>query len=427
MIKKLSKSRIEFEITVPWSLWEKYLDTAAAEASAEIKIPGFRPGKAPRKMVEQKVGKGTILNNAAEKAVQKSYVDFILKEKLEVIGSPEIELKTVSAGKDLEYVARAAVMPEIKVNGKYKKEIEKINKEYRNKKSEISEEELQLEMKKMANSRAKLVTVLREAAKNDRVEIDFDVLLGGLPIENGKSINHPLIIGQEVFVPGFEDELIGMKEGAKKAFELEFPKDYHSSKLAGKKATFQVTMKLVQERQVPKIGDEFAKSMGNFENLEVLKRNLQENMEHEQEHKIREQKRHEYLEKITENTEAEIPEILIREETQKMFHELEHQVQAMGISLDQYLQQIKKNRAELERDWEPNAVRRVKSSMALNKIVGEEEIKLDTKEIEEEMNKTLQYYKDTQNLTKNIDMERLYSYTKGVLENEKVFEMLEKL
>lgn len=427
MIKKLPKSRIEFEVSVPWADWEKYLDVAAAEASAEIKIPGFRPGKAPRKMVEQKVGKGVILNNASEKAVQKSYVDFIRKEKLEVIGSPEIELKTVSAGKDLEYVARAAVISEIKVNGKYKKEIEKINKEYRNKKNEISEEELQLEMKKMANSRAKLVTVLREAAKNDRVEIDFNVLLGGFPIENGKSINHPLIIGQEVFVPGFENELIGMKAGANKEFELEFPKDYHSQSLAGKKATFQVTMKLVQERQIPEISDEFAKSLGNFENLEILKKNLQKNLEHEQKHKIKEQKRSEYLEKITENTEAEMPEILIREETQKMLHELEHQVQAIGINLDQYLQQIKKNRAELEKDWEPNAIKRVKSSMALNKIVEEEEIKLAAKEIEEEMNKTLQYYKDTQNLAKNIDMERLYSYTKGVLENEKVFEILEKL
>ena len=427
MIKKLPKSRIEFEVSVPWADWEKYLDVAAAEASAEIKIPGFRPGKAPRKMVEQKVGKGVILNNASEKAVQKSYVDFIRKEKLEVIGSPEIELKTVSAGKDLEYVARAAVISEIKVNGKYKKEIEKINKEYRNKKNEISEEELQLEMKKMANSRAKLVTVLREAAKNDRVEIDFNVLLGGFPIENGKSINHPLIIGQEVFVPGFENELIGMKAGANKEFELEFPKDYHSQSLAGKKATFQVTMKLVQERQIPEISDEFAKSLGNFENLEILKKNLQKNLEHEQKHKIKEQKRSEYLEKITENTEAEMPEILIREETQKMLHELEHQVQAIGINLDQYLQQIKKNRAELEKDWEPSAIKRVKSSMALNKIVEEEEIKLAAKEIEEEMNKTLQYYKDTQNLAKNIDMERLYSYTKGVLENEKVFEILEKL
>ncbi|MEK7598691.1 MAG: trigger factor [Patescibacteria group bacterium] len=427
MIKKLPKSRIEFEVSVPWADWEKYLDVAAAEASAEIKIPGFRPGKAPRKMVEQKVGKGVILNNASEKAVQKSYVDFIRKEKLEVIGSPEIELKTVSAGKDLEYVARAAVISEIKVNGKYKKEIEKINKEYRNKKNEISEEELQLEMKKMANSRAKLVTVLREAAKNDRVEIDFNVLLGGFPIENGKSINHPLIIGQEVFVPGFENELIGMKAGANKEFELEFPKDYHSQSLGGKKATFQVTMKLVQERQIPEISDEFAKSLGNFENLEILKKNLQKNLEHEQKHKIKEQKRSEYLEKITENTEAEMPEILIREETQKMLHELEHQVQAIGINLDQYLQQIKKNRAELEKDWEPNAIKRVKSSMALNKIVEEEEIKLAAKEIEEEMNKTLQYYKDTQNLAKNIDMERLYSYTKGVLENEKVFEILEKL
>ncbi|OGI16312.1 MAG: trigger factor [Candidatus Moranbacteria bacterium RBG_19FT_COMBO_42_6] len=427
MIKKLSKSRIEFEVSVPWSDWEKYLDAAAEEASREIKIPGFRPGKAPRKMVAQKVGSTALLNSAAEMAVQKSYSDYVTKEKLEVIGSPEIELKTVAEGKDLEYIARSAVMPEVTVNEKYKKAVEKINKGYKDKKVAVSDEEVQLELDKLANSRAKLVTVRRVAKKNDNAEIDFTVLVDGVPIENGTSKNHPVVIGKEVFIPGFEDNLVGMKEGEEKEFELEFPKDYHSQNLKGKKATFKAKVNLVQERQIPEINDEFAKSLGNFENLDALKKNMREGMEHEQIHKMNERKRGEYIEIIIENTDVDIPEILIHEETHKMFHEFEHQIQSMGMSLDQYLGQIKKKKDELEKDWEPNAVKRVKSAMALNKIVKAEKVPLTSKEIEEEMNKTLQYYKNTKDASKNIDTERLYNYTKGMMENEKVFQMLEKL
>ena len=427
MIKKLSKSRIEFSVSVPWSDWEKYLDTAAEEASREIKIPGFRPGKAPRKIVAQKVGSDVLLNNAAEMAVQKSYVDYVTKEKLEVIGTPEIELKTVAEEKDLEYVARSAVMPKVIVSEKYKKAIEKINRQYKDKKVAVSDEEVQLELDKLANSRAKLVTVTRGAQKSDSAEVDFTVLIAGVPIENGTSKNHPVVIGKEVFIPGFEDNLIGMQAGEEKEFELEFPKDYHSQNLKGKKAIFRVKVNLVQERQVPKINDEFAKSLGNFENLEALKKNMRSGLEHEQTHKMSESKRGECIEKIIENTEVEIPEVLIHDEIHKMFHEFEHQIQSMGMNMDQYLEQIKKKREELEKDWEPNAIKRVKSAMALNQIVKEEQIALPSKEIEAEMNKTLQYYKDTKDSAKNIDMERLYNYTKGVLENEKVFEMLEKL
>lgn len=427
MIKKLPKSRIEFEVSVPWSAWEKYLDGAAEEASKEIKIPGFRPGKAPRKMVEKKVGKEVLLNSAAQGAVQKSYVDYVTQEKLEVVGSPEIELKTVSEGKDLEYVARAAVMPEVEVSGKYKKAVKKINQEYKEKKVAVSAEEVQLELEKLAASRAKLVTVRRAAKKNDSAEIDFTVLVDGVPIENGRSLNHPVIIGKEVFIPGFEENLVGMQEGEKKEFELEFPKDYHSPNLKGRKAIFKVKVNLVQERQVPEINDEFAKSLGNFEKLEALQKNMREGMKHEQTHKMNERKRGEYIEKIIENTEVEIPQVLVHEEVHKMFHEFENQIQSMGMNMDQYLAQLKKKKEDLEKDWEPNAVKRVKSAMALRKIVKTEEVALASKEIEEEMNKTLQYYKNTKDFSKNIDMARLYNYTKGVLENERVFQILEKL
>ena len=422
MIKNLPKSRIEFEINMPWEKWEKYLDQAAAEISQEIKVDGFRPGKAPRHLIEQKVGKGVLLNNAAEKAVQKSYADFVVEQKLEVIGAPEVEIEKIEEGKDLKYKAIAAVMPKVEVSEKYKGEIKKINKKYAEKKIEATEDEIKLELERLANSRVKLVTVARAAQKNDSVEVDFEVLVSGVPIENGTSKKHPLVLGKGVFIPGFEDNLIGMKESENKEFELEFPKDYFKKDLAGQKATFKVKMDLVQERQTPEINDDFAKSLGKFENLEVLKKSVKEGIEHEEEHKQTDQKQREYIEKIIEHSKTELPEILIEKEMEKMLEEFGYQVQSMGMNLDQYLEKLGKKKEELKKDWMPQAEKRVLSALVLKEIITQEEIKVEAAEVEAEMNKTLQYYKNIKDLEKNIDMERLYAFAKGTLENEKILE-----
>ncbi len=427
MIKKLPKSQVEFEVTVAWADWEKYLDKAAEEVSEELKFPGFRPGKAPRKLVEQKVGEGVLLNNAAEKAVQKSYADFVTKEKLDVIGHPEVTIEELASGKDLTYKAKVAVVPEAKVKEEYKKEIKKINVEFSGRSDEPTEDEIKRELEHLANSRVKLVTVNREIKKDDSAEINFTVLIDGVPIEGGTSKNHPIVVGKGVFIPGFEDNLIGMKEGEEREFELNFPEDYHKKDLAGKPAVFKVKVNLVQERQTPEINDEFAKSLGSFENLDALKKNLKDGIGRENKHKIVEERRTRYLDKIVENTEVDLPEVLIHEEIHKMLAEFEQQTMAMGMNLDQYLSNLKKSKEDLEKDWEPQAEKRVKSALAMREIAKMEEIKVDSKDVEDEINKTLQYYKNVKDFEKNIDMERLYSYTKGVLENEEVFKRLERI
>jgi len=427
MMKKLPKSQVSFELVVLWEIWKKYLDQAAEELSKEIKISGFRPGKAPRNLVEQKIGKAAVLNEAAERAVKKSYIDYILKEKIEAIGSPKIEIKEIKEGKDLKFDVNVSVMPEIKVNDEYKKGIKKINEEFAKKDKEVEEKEVDLEVEKIANSRVKLVTVRREVKNNDSVEIDFEVLVGGVPIENGTSKNHPLIIGKGVFIPGFEENLIGMKEGEEKKFELAFPESYHKKDLAGKLATFKVKMNLVQERQTPGINDDFAKSLGKFSDLAALRKSIKEGLAHEKEHKLKEERRTKFIEEIIKNSNTDLPDIIIEEELEKMIQEFEYQISSMGMTIDQYLKNIKKEKEDLKKDWKPQAEKRVVSALALQQIVKDENIKVDSKEIEAEINKTVQYYKNVKDIEKNLDMERLYNYSKGVLENEKVFEMLEKL
>jgi trigger factor len=422
-IKKLPKSQVEFTVKVPAAEFDKFLDEAAGHLSEGVKIDGFRPGKAPRNIVEQKVGAEKILAHGAEHAVKKTYVDTVVKEKIDTVGEPKITITKIAKGNDLEYKATVAVMPQVSLSN-YRKDAKSIEKP---KAEQAKEEQIQKEIENLQNSRAKLVTVRREAKKGDRVEIDFEVNVDGKLIEGGQAKNHPLTIGENYFIPGFEDNLIGMKEGDEKEFELEFPKDYHQKELAGKPARFKVKIGLVQEKELPKIDDEFAKGLGKFENVEALKKSLREGIELEQKNKAKEKWRTEVIEKIAAESEIELPEILVEQELEKMMAEFEQNIASMGLKLETYLENIKKSKSEITKGWKETAEKRVRAALVLKEIAAAENIEVPAGEIEEEMNRVMAYYKSVPEMEKQVDMERLYNYTKGILANEKVFQFLESL
>jgi len=422
-IKKLPKSQVEIEISVPAAEFEKFIDAAAEDLSKDLKIDGFRPGKAPRNVVEQKVGAEKILAHGAERAIKKTYVDAVTKNKLDTIGEPKITITKIAVGNDLEYKAVAAVMPEMKLSN-YRKDVKTIKKAEAEK---VTEGQIQKEIEAVQKSRAKLVTVARQAKKDDRVEIDFEVTVAGKLIEGGAAKNHPLTIGENYFIPGFEDQLVGMKEKAEKEFELDFPKDYHQKELAGKSAKFKVKMSLVQEKELPKVNDEFVKGLGNFENMAAFKKNLSEGIELEQKNKNEEKWRAEAIGKIAAESQIDVPDVLIDQELEKMMAEFEQNIAAMGLQLETYLENIKKSKSEIASAWKETAEKRVRAALVLKEIAKAEEIGVPSKEVEEEMNKVLAYYKSVPNMEKNVDMERLYSYAKGIISNEKVFKLLESL
>ena len=420
-IKKLPKSQVEIQISVPAAAFQKFIDGAAEELSKDLKIDGFRPGKAPRNVVEQKVGAEKILAHGAERAIKKTYVDAVTKNKLDTIGEPKITITKIAVGNDLEYKAVAAVMPEVKLSN-YRKDVKTIKKAEAEK---VTDRQIQKEIETIQKSRAKLVTVARQAKKDDRVEIDFEVFVDGKLIEGGAAKNHPLTIGENYFIPGFEDQLVGMKEKAEKEFELDFPKDYHQKELAGKPAKFKVKMSLVQEKELPEVNDEFVKSLGNFENLAAFKKNLSEGIELEQKNKNEEKWRAEAIEKIAAESQIDVPDVLIDQELEKMMAEFEQNIAAMGLQLETYLENIKKSKSEISKGWKETAEKRVRAALILKEIAKAEEIEVPSKEVEEEMNKVLAYYKSVPNMEKNVDMERLYSYAKGIISNKKVFKLLE--
>ncbi|MDH4330314.1 MAG: trigger factor [Candidatus Moranbacteria bacterium] len=424
--KDLKNSEVQLEITIPWKDWSKFFDKAIEDISKDVKIEGFRPGKAPKNMVEKKVGKEIILNNAAEKAIRESYAKALEKEKINAIDSPQVDIMKLAEGNELEFKVITTVMPEVKMNA-WKDAVKKANKENRDAKIEVDQKDIDAELEKLANSRTELDTVERIAKDGDSVEIDFDVFQSGVLIEGGSSKKHNLVLGSNVFIPGFEEKLVGAKAGDEKEFELSFPKEYHATHLAGKPATFKVKVNAVQERKIPKIDDEFAKSLGKFETLKDLRDVIEKGMKDEKEFATKEKKRNDIVEELIKKIEVTIPKVLVDGEIQKMLYEFEGQIQGMGMTMDQYLEQIKKTRQDLEKNWMPQAEKRIKSALALEEVAKEEEIEVSSEEVEAEMNKTLQMYKNIKDAQKNIDMARLYNYTKGMLQNQKVFEMLEKL
>jgi trigger factor len=426
-VKKLPKSEVEITVTLPWEEWSRQIDKAAQNVAKDVKVQGFRPGKVPRAVLEQKYGKALLLSEAAELAIQASYPHVLQQEKLDAIGRPQAEIKTVEEGKALEYVVKTAIVPEVKLKKGWDKDIQKVNKEQKDVKVEVTDEDLDKEIQRLAQTRAKFVAVDREAKKGDNAEVDFQVTMGGVPIEGGTSKKHPIVLGSGAFIPGFEEALEGMKAGEEKEFELVFPAEYHAKDLAGKPAMFKVKLVSVQERETPEIDDAFAQSLGKFKDLAELKDNFRTGMAEEKKAQAEEAHRTKMLDVLVAAAETELPEVLVHDELHKMMHEFDGQIQGMGMDFQEYLNGMGKTKEDLEKDWHPQAEKRLTASLALEQVAREKEVEASPEEIEAEMNKTMQYYRNVKDMEKNIDLERLYTYVKGKLQNEAVFKVLEKM
>jgi len=424
-LKNLPKSQIEMLIELDSTEWGKFVDRAAKHLAEHVKIDGFRPGAAPKALVEQKVGMGKILEEAADLAVRKTYGDIVKEKDLEIIGYPEIQVLKVAEGNPFEFKVKAAMMPAVKL-GDYQAAVKK---EKIKDKSEIKVEEKEIDesLGWLQKSRTKFITVNRQAQKGDRVEVDFVAQKEGKTIDGGESKNHPVILGENKFVPGFEDNLIGMKENEEKKFSLVFPEKYHEPSLASQKIDFETKVKLVQEAQKPELNDEFAKSLGKFEDLPALKKSIQDGIAMEKQQREKEVWRAKILEGIVKDSQMDLPDVLVEGELEKMYRELEANVTQMGLTMEKYLENIKKTKEELLKEWREKAAERVKSALVLQEIARQEKIAVSDQEVEEETNKFLAHYPNIEAVRSQIDIPRVLDYTRGRLQNEKVFEFLEKI
>lgn len=423
--KNLPQSKIEITIELDPSEWQEFIDEAVKELSAELKVAGFRPGHMPKDVVEREVGLAKILARAADLAARKSYVRTVMDNKIEALGAPKITVLKIAEGNPFIFKAEVDVLPAIELPD-YKK-IAQSRKPKKKEEIIVDDKEIEKSLNWLAQSRAKHVTVQRGAEKNDRVEIDFEAKADGTKIDGGESQNHPLILGQGRFIKGFEDNLVGMKEGEEKEFSLVFPADYYEKKLANKPADFKVKMKMVQEQELPEINDQFAQGLGDFHCLEDLRKNVTEGLLHEKAKKEKHDWREKALNEIAERAKMELPENLVSQEEEAIIAELKANVEQFGLKWDKYLEELKKNEAELKKELRGQAEKRVRAFLVLREMAKKENIEVSEQEAEQEINNFLRRYPDAERAKNEVDTEQLKEYTYGVIKNEKVFKFLESL
>mgnify|MGYP001559267056 CR=1 FL=1 len=428
--EKLSPTQTVITVQTPYSELEGLLPKTAEAISAEIEIEGFRRGHAPYEIVRQKVGEFNVLEEAARIYIRQNF-EKVLKEveekefngsSFEPVGEPQVAITKLAPGENLEYKITLSLLPAIKLPD-YKTVAKRVLSG--KKVTEVTEAEVESSLRWLRESRAKLITVNRGAQTGDRVEVDFSAKHGGVKLENGESKNHPFILGQGKFLPGFEDNLIGMKSGEEKTFVLGVAQDWKEPALSGKSIEFTVKMNLVQERDVPAWGDEFAKSLGEFSSSRDVEKNIRHGLRLEKEAKERERLRMAAVEAIASETKAEIPDVLTERELEKMTAELKQSIENMGLKYEDYIAHIKKTDEDLKKEWGKDAERRVKIALVLREIARIENIQPSEEEIQAAMDRTAAHRSITEDEMKHIDRQALFDYSRGIVRNEKVFQLLE--
>lgn len=417
-IKKLPKSQIELSVTVTEKELLRFEEEALGEIAQKMHIEGFRPGKASEKLIKEKIDTEEITARGVEKAVQKYYREIVEKENLDLIGSPDA--KIIQHSPELIFTAIATVFPLITLPD-YKTIAQKINSQ--KKSLRVEEKEITDAIEWLRESRATRITVSREARNGDDVEIDFEVTHNGVLVEGGSSKNHPVIIGKNAFIPGFEQELIGMKEKDQKTFSLTASENYPHN-LGGKKLDFKVTMNLAQERIIPELSDDFIKGIGNFASIDALRDSISEGLLNEKEIKEKDRLSMLTAESIGKATIAEVPDILIERELDKMLAELKNGIGRMGMNFEGYLEHLKKTSDDLRKEWKADADKRVKIALALRMIAEKEHLEPTPEEVSAKANNSLEMFRNEGHNIQKIDQATLTEYSKSILRNEKVFEFL---
>jgi len=383
-VKTLPKSEVKLTVEVTPEKLKKYYEKAAHQISEMVKIPGFRPGHVPLDVLKQHVKEENIESHMLDIAMPELYAEAIMKEKIQPISRPKVE---ILSAKPLKFEATVAVYPDVAISGYDKVDIKKAE-------VKVTEKDVDDVLADIRKRNAEFKEVERTAKEGDKVEIDFEGFdEGGAPLENTKSANHPLVIGEQSLVKGFEEELVGMKKDEKKAFKVTFPKDYFHKPFQGKKVEFKVEMKRVLEVTLPELNAEFLKKIaGTEKTIEEVKKIIEHNLEHDKEHQEKVRRENEFLEKIINLAKVEIPETLIEEEIDGMMDEFKSELENRGIPMDKYLEQTKKKVEDLRKDRRKEAEKRLTLRFGLQKIFEQEKMDVSQSELKKEIEHVIGLY-----------------------------------
>ena len=399
-VEKMEKNMAKLTIEVSAEDLEKAMQSAYQKAKGRISIPGFRKGKAPRKMIEQMYGKGIFLEDAVNALIPEHYSKALSECELEIVSQPQIDVTQMEPGKALIFTAEVAVKPEVTL-GEYKGvEVPKAE-------IEVTEEEIEAAIKREQEKNSRTITVEdRAAEEGDIVTIDFEGFVDGEAFEGGKGEDYPLTLGSHTFIPGFEEQLVGAKTGDHVEVNVTFPEEYQAKELAGKAAVFQCDVKKIEAKELPELNDDFAKDVSEFDTLAEYKEDVKKNLTESKEKEALRAKEDAAIEKIIENAEMEIPEAMIDTQCRQMMDDFGRRMQSQGLSVEQYFQFTGQTAEKMMEDMKPQALKRIQTRLVLEKIVEVENIQPTEEEVNEEISKMAAMYKMEADKLKELVGER---------------------
>ncbi|MBZ4654624.1 MAG: trigger factor [Peptococcaceae bacterium] len=386
--ERLDKTKAQVTVEVPVEKFEESLQHAYRIVSKKVNVPGFRKGKAPRRIIENMYGTEILYEEALQHAVPRAYFQALdqIKDEYTAISDPEYEIVQLEKGKPFIFKAKFDLKPEVKL-GEYKGlELEKPS-------AEIGPADVDNELERMRQRYAKLVVVEGPAEKGDVLTIDFVGKVDGQPFEGGKGENYPLELGSNTFIPGFEDQLIGVKAGETVDVNVTFPEEYHVTELAGKDAVFTVTVKENKRKELSPLDDEFAKDVSEFSTLQELRADIENKLKEAAQKKAESELRVAAVKKATENAEIEIPQSMIENRVNTMVENFAYRLQQQGISFDYYMQATNTNIDDIKNNYRTEAEASLRSDLVLEAIAKAESITVSEEELDEEIKKMAERYK----------------------------------
>lgn len=419
-LKKLPKSTIELTIEIPAEEMRPYLEKAALKLSTETTIPGFRAGKAPVDEVRRRFGAGRVWEEAAQLAVPKTYSTVVVQEKLETIGSPQIEVIKLAPDNPFIFKATAAFLPEVTLGDFTKIKIEQ-------KTTEVKDAQVGKVVADLQKMQTKETVVARPArAQADKVVLDMTMSLDSVPLDGGATKDHAVYMDEEYYVPGLKEQITGLKKGDTKEFRLAFPKEHYQKMIAGKDVDFKIEVKDVFELHPPLLDDAFAQKVGQ-KTVSDLRAIIRANLEQEARSKEDERQEIALLEAAVERAKfGDIPDVLINEETLKMLKELEDGLARQGTNFEEYLKRLGKDRDQLRLDFTVQAMQRVKIALMIRAIAKAQNIAVDDGEVDAEVARVLELYKNAPGGHEQIKSEGARDYLRAILKNRKVIDWLKE-
>ena len=417
-VENLEKNTAKLTIEVPAEKFEEAVQHSYNKNKGKFNIPGFRKGKAPFNMIKKMYGVGVFYEDAVDEVIDASYPDAAKESGLEIVSRPSISIEEIEEGKAFVYTAVVAVKPEVTL-GEYK------GVEVQKTKSEVTEEDIETEIKRAREKNSRLITVEdRGIEDGDQVTIDFDGSVDGKRFEGGKAEDYPLTIGSHTFIDNFEEQLIGKTTGEECEVNVTFPAEYHVEELKNKPAVFKVKVKEIQRKELPEANDDFASEVSDFDTMEEYKKDLTEKLQAEKIEAAKTADEDKVVAKVIENATMEIPDQMVEEQVNGMVNDYARRLESQGISFKQYVEITGMTAEKIGEQMKPQAIKRIQTRLVLEAVVKAENIQADDAAVEEQFDKMAEDFKMDKEQIKGMFGEEQMTQLKEDLAVQKAIDFL---